>query len=217
MPEAQQLIYDWNTVEAPDRPSRPVAIHDETLRDGIQGPSVRDPDIDHKLHFLHLADELGVASIDLGLPGSGPRAMADVERLAAEIRDQRLHIKPLCAARTLEVDIRPVVEISQRVGIPIEVAAFIGSSPIRQYAEDGPSRRWSTTRARPSASPTRTSCRSCTSRKTRPERSRRRFAASSAPPSRRARSGSRSATPSVTPPRTARARWWATSGRCSTR
>jgi len=135
MPEAQQLIYDWNTVEAPDRPSRPVAIHDETLRDGIQGPSVRDPDIDHKLHFMHLADELGVASIDLGLPGSGPRAMADVERLAAEIRDQRLHIKPLCAARTLEVDIRPVVEISQRVGIPIEVAAFIGSSPIRQYAE----------------------------------------------------------------------------------
>ena len=97
MPEAQQLIYDWNTVEAPDRPSRPVAIHDETLRDGIQGPSVRDPDIDHKLHFLHLADELGVASIDLGLPGSGPRAMADGERLAAEIRDQRLHIKPLCA------------------------------------------------------------------------------------------------------------------------
>src|SRR5437868_3463755 len=135
MPEAQQLIYDWNTVEAPDRPSRPVAIHDETLRDGIQGPSVRDPDIDHKLHFRHLADELRVASIDLGLPGSGPRAMADVQRLAAQIRDQRLHIKPLCAARTLEVDIRPVVEISQRVGIPIEVAAFIGSSPIRQYAE----------------------------------------------------------------------------------
>ena len=135
MPEAQQLIYDWNTVEVPDRPLRPVAIHDETLRDGIQGPSVRDPDIDHKLRFMHLADELGVASLDLGLPGSGPRAMADVERLAEEIRDQRLHIKPLCAARTLEVDIRPVVEISQRVGIPIEVAAFIGSSPIRQYAE----------------------------------------------------------------------------------
>ena len=135
MLDAQQLIYDWNTVEVPDRPLRPVAIHDETLRDGIQGPSVRDPDIDHKLRFMHLADELGVASLDLGLPGSGPRAMADVERLAEEIRDQRLHIKPLCAARTLEVDIRPVVEISQRVGIPIEVAAFIGSSPIRQYAE----------------------------------------------------------------------------------
>jgi len=135
VPEDQQLIYDWNTVEAAERPPRPVSIHDETLRDGIQGPSVRDPDIEHKLRFLHLADQLGVASLDLGLPGAGPRAAADVERLAIEIRDRRLRIRPLCAARTLEVDIRPVVEISQRVGIPIEVATFIGSSPIRQYAE----------------------------------------------------------------------------------
>ena len=135
MPEEAQLIYDWNTVVTPERPSRPVSIHDETLRDGIQGPSVRDPDIEHKLRFLHLADQLGVGSIDLGLPGAGPRAVADVERLAIEVRDRRLRIKPLCAARTLEVDIRPVVEISQRVGIPIEVATFIGSSPIRQYAE----------------------------------------------------------------------------------
>src|SRR5438270_10373627 len=135
MPEDQQLIYDWTTVEAAERPPRPVSIHDETLRDGIQGPSVRDPDIEHKLRFLHLADQLGVASLDLGLPGAGPRAAADVERLAIEIRDRRLRIRPLCAARTLEVDIRPVVEISQRVGIPIEVATFIGSSPIRQYAE----------------------------------------------------------------------------------
>jgi 2-isopropylmalate synthase len=135
VPDAEPLIYDWNTVQAPEAPPRPVTIHDETLRDGIQGPSVRDPDIEHKLRFLHLADQLGVGSIDLGLPGSGPRAVADVERLAIEIRDQRLRIKPLCAARTLEVDIRPVVDISQRVGIPIEVAAFIGSSPIRQYAE----------------------------------------------------------------------------------
>lgn len=135
MPDEQQLIYDWNTVEPVDIPARPVTVHDETLRDGIQGPSVRDPDIEHKLRFLHLADELAVGSIDLGLPGSGPRAVADVTRLAEELRDQRLRIKPLCAARTLEVDIRPVVEISQKVGISIEVAAFIGSSPIRQYAE----------------------------------------------------------------------------------
>jgi isopropylmalate/homocitrate/citramalate synthase len=72
MPDEGQLIYDWNTVNAPAKPTRPVSIHDETLRDGIQGPSVRDPDIEHKLRFLHLADELGVGSIDLGLPGSGP-------------------------------------------------------------------------------------------------------------------------------------------------
>jgi 2-isopropylmalate synthase len=135
MAEPAQLIYDWNTVSPPPRPSHPIRIHDETLRDGIQGPSVRDPDIEVKLRFLHLCEELGVGSIDLGLPGAGPRAVAHVERLAEEIRDQHLHITALAAARTLEVDIRPIVEISQRVGIPIEVAAFIGSSPIRQYAE----------------------------------------------------------------------------------
>ncbi len=135
MPEERDLIYDWNVVGETERPDHPVTLHDETLRDGIQGPSVRDPEIDVKLRFLQLADALGIGSIDLGLPGAGPRMVAHVERLAQEIRDQRLRIKPLCAARTLEVDIRPVVEISQRVGIPIEVAAFIGSSPIRQYAE----------------------------------------------------------------------------------
>src|SRR5438094_4295755 len=108
LPDEAQLIYDWNTVDAPPRPAHPVSIHDETLRDGIQGPSVRDPDIEHKLRFLHLADELGVGSIDLGLPGSGPRAVADVERLAQEIRDQRLKVQPLCAARTPEVDSRTV-------------------------------------------------------------------------------------------------------------
>jgi 2-isopropylmalate synthase len=135
MTEQRDLIYDWNTVNAPAKPAHAISVHDETLRDGIQGPSVRDPEIDVKLRFLHLADQLGVGSIDLGLPGAGPRAIEHVARLAEEIRDQRLGIKPLCAARTLEVDIRPVVEISQRVGIPIEVAAFIGSSPIRQYAE----------------------------------------------------------------------------------
>jgi len=136
MPEERDLIYDWNVVGQTERPDHPVTLHDETLRDGIQGPSVRDPEVDAKLRFLHLADALGIASIDLGLPGAGPRMVAHVERLAQEIRDQRLRINALCAARTLEVDIRPVVEISQRVGIPIEVAAFIGSSPIRQYAEN---------------------------------------------------------------------------------
>jgi isopropylmalate/homocitrate/citramalate synthase len=135
MTEHAELIYDWNTVNAPVKPGHAVTVHDETLRDGIQGPSVKDPEIDVKLRFLHLADELGVGSIDLGLPGAGPRAVQHVERLAEEIRDRRLGIGALCAARTLEIDIRPVVEISQRVGIPIEVAAFIGSSPIRQYAE----------------------------------------------------------------------------------
>ena len=90
MPEAQDLIYDWNTFNAPERPDHPIAIHDETLRDGIQGPSVRDPEVEVKVRFLHLLDALGVGSSDLGLPGAGPRAKGDVERLAREIRDERL-------------------------------------------------------------------------------------------------------------------------------
>jgi 2-isopropylmalate synthase len=135
MPERSDLIYDWNVLTPVERPTRPIRLHDETLRDGIQGPSVRDPEIEAKLRFVHLLDALGVASVDLGLPGAGPRMAAHVERLAREIREERLRITALAAARTLEVDIRPIVEISQRVGIPIEVAAFIGSSPIRQYAE----------------------------------------------------------------------------------
>jgi 2-isopropylmalate synthase len=131
------LIYDWNSVPGVEvRPSGPVLLDDETLRDGLQSPSVKDPAIDQKLKILHLMEDLGINLVDIGLPGAGPRAVADVERLAREIANCRLKIKPNCAARTHENDIRPVAEISQRVGIAIEVACFIGSSPIRRYTEN---------------------------------------------------------------------------------
>src|SRR5437763_11811962 len=81
-------------------------------------------------------EELGINMLDIGLPGAGPRAVADVEQLACEIRDSRLKIKPICAARTHQNDIRPVAEIQQRTGVAIECATFIGSSPIRRYTED---------------------------------------------------------------------------------
>jgi 2-isopropylmalate synthase len=128
------LIYDWNRTN--EATVRPVMLDDETLRDGLQSPSVRSPAIEQKLRLLHLMDELGIDTADIGLPGAGPHVVADVERLAREIVDQRLRIAPNCAARTLEADIKPIVEISHRVGIPIECCAFIGSSPIRRYAED---------------------------------------------------------------------------------
>lgn len=128
------LIYDWNrTSEAVERE---VMLDDETLRDGLQSPSVRTPTIDEKIALLHLMDDLGIDTADIGLPGAGPHVVADVERLAREIADSRLNIQANCAARTLEADIKPIVEISHRVGIPIECCAFIGSSPIRRYAED---------------------------------------------------------------------------------
>ena len=127
------LIYDWNQTDAPRPPV--VMLDDETLRDGLQSPSVRTPSIDEKLRILHLIDRLGIDTADIGLPGAGPHVVRDVERLAREIADQRLSVAANCAARTLEADIRPIAEISQRVGIPLEVGAFIGSSPLRQYAE----------------------------------------------------------------------------------
>jgi 2-isopropylmalate synthase len=131
------LVYDWNSVPgAAFQPAKRVLLNDETLRDGLQSPSVKDPAIEDKLKILHLMEDLGINSLDIGLPGAGPRAVADVERLAREIADCRMKIKPNCAARTHENDISPVAEISQRVGIGIEVASFIGSSPIRRYTED---------------------------------------------------------------------------------
>jgi 2-isopropylmalate synthase len=110
-------------------------LDDETLRDGLQSPSVRTPGIEEKIRILHLIDRLGIDTADIGLPGAGPHVVRDVEHLAREIAGQRLKVKANCAARTLVADITPIAEISQRAGIPVECCAFIGSSPLRQYAE----------------------------------------------------------------------------------
>jgi len=131
-----ELIYDWNqALPAKFVPTGPVQLNDETLRDGLQSPSVRDPSIQEKLEILHLMDALGINSLDLGLPGAGPRAVEHVEALAREIAQNRMKIRANCAARTHENDIRPIAEISQRTGLKITAATFIGSSPIRRYTE----------------------------------------------------------------------------------
>ncbi len=136
-PTESELIYDWNRAGGEElRPARgKVELDDETLRDGLQSPSVRSPSIEDKLQILHLIAALGIESADIGLPGAGPHVARDVERLAREIVEQRLPIAPNCAARTVIADIQPIVEISQRTGLAIEASCFIGSSPIRQYAE----------------------------------------------------------------------------------
>ena len=129
------LIYDWNR-EEPVTPPPIVMLDDETLRDGLQSPSVRAPSIEQKVRILHLLDSIGVDTADIGLPGAGPHVVRDVERLAREIVDSKLKIRANCAARTVVSDVQPIVEVSQRVGLPIECCCFIGSSPIRRYAED---------------------------------------------------------------------------------
>jgi 2-isopropylmalate synthase len=129
------LIYDWN-LDAPTPKPPVVALDDETLRDGLQSPSVRAPSIEQKLRILHMLDHVGVDTADIGLPGAGPHVVRDVERLAREIRDAKLRIRANCAARTVVADVQPIADIVQRTGVPIECCCFIGSSPIRLYTED---------------------------------------------------------------------------------
>ncbi len=134
MPNLQHpLIHDWNHDAAGPRPI--AMLDDETLRDGLQSPSVRTPTIEEKIDILHRMNALGIDSADIGLPGAGPKVAADVERLARAILDGKLKISANCAARTVAADITPIVDITERTGLPIEVGAFIGSSPIRQHTE----------------------------------------------------------------------------------
>src|ERR687891_1934074 len=132
----EELVYDWNRIEPSFRtPDRHIGFDDETLRDGLQSPSVSEPAIEQKIELLHLMDALGIDTADIGLPGAGGTHAAGVELMAREIVEQKLSIRPNCAARTHQNDIRPIAEISQRAGIAIEACTFLGSSFIRFFAE----------------------------------------------------------------------------------
>ena len=109
------LIYDWNHDAA--APRQQAMLNDETLRDGLQSPSVRTPTIDERIGILHYMDALGIDTADVGLPGAGPRVARDVELLVRAIVEGRLTIRPNCAARTLIADLKPIAEISQRTGV----------------------------------------------------------------------------------------------------
>ncbi|HKB08500.1 MAG TPA: LeuA family protein [Candidatus Polarisedimenticolia bacterium] len=139
MPEQTRpddLAHDWNRVGAPAPPSSPTMLDDETLRDGLQGPSVVDPPIEQKQRILRAIDALGIDTADVGLPGAGPKAVADATALCRQIVEERLAVRPNCAARTMQRDIEPIARIASSVGIPVEACLFIGSSTIRQYTED---------------------------------------------------------------------------------
>ena len=136
-PAEHELIHDWSAVGDDPAPRPAVAmLDDETLRDGLQSPSVVDPPLELKVEILHLMNSLGIETADVGLPGSGPRQREAVERLCREIAHHHLRIRANCAARTMIVDIQPIADVTQKTGVPIEACVFIGSSPIRQYAEE---------------------------------------------------------------------------------
>lgn len=131
------LIYDWNLDgDPPPPPGRRIEFDDETLRDGLQSPSVVNPPVERKVEILRLMDALGIDTADIGLPGAGGAVKEDTLLLARALQEERLRLSANCAARTLEADIRPIVEIVQKTGRPVEACLFIGSSPIRRYAED---------------------------------------------------------------------------------
>jgi 2-isopropylmalate synthase len=134
-PVQQDIIHDWNVTGRNRWDLRKVELHDETLRDGIQCPSVTDPPLDVKKQIVRRLARLGVYSVNVGLPGAGPRAVADSKELVELVRDERLPIRVGCAARTHAKDIEPIIEISQQTGVPVEVMTFLGSSPIRMLAE----------------------------------------------------------------------------------
>jgi len=132
-----ELIHDWNRFAEPEIPAgRRVLLNDETLRDGLQNPSVRNPAIAEKIEIIQLMEALGIDTVNVGLPGAGPRAFADAEALAREIIRSRIQIRPHVAGRTQRNDVEAIIELSERVGQPIEAALFLGSSPIRRLVED---------------------------------------------------------------------------------
>ncbi|TPV93018.1 MAG: 2-isopropylmalate synthase [Myxococcales bacterium FL481] len=133
------LVYDWNrrNRRGPLSPlTRRVSFFDETLRDGIQSPSVKDPSLDAKREIIRLTASLGVDAVNLGLPAAGPRAVSDVTDLVRFAEKERLGIEYACAGRTHVDDINAIGDIADGCGAPITVYAFLGSSPIRLYTED---------------------------------------------------------------------------------
>jgi len=133
--DTHELIYDWNLVDAPEKPKQRILVTDETLRDGLQSPSVVHPDIQDKVYLLYMMRDLGIDAADLGLCGAGEKFKYHVTVLAKEIVKQKMKIQPQSAARSMVADIAPIADASQEAGIPIEACIFLGTSPIRQYAE----------------------------------------------------------------------------------
>ncbi|MBI3521478.1 MAG: 2-isopropylmalate synthase [Chloroflexi bacterium] len=133
--DREDLIYDWNRDgRASTANYRAVELDDETLRDGLQGPSVRNPPLAVKIRLLQLMDQLGIESADIGLPGASAQARETIVALAKET--VKLRLKPNLAIRTHPADVQGAIEASVEAGVPIEACAFIGSSPIRRLAED---------------------------------------------------------------------------------
>ena len=134
------LIFDWNTIDYdvsrdPNNHPHGVWFDDETLRDGLQSPSARNPTISQKIELLTYMEKLGIQKVDLGLPGAGPFHIEHIDAMLSHITENDFVIRPGAAVRTLMSDIQPLVDLQQKHGIKIQASAFLGTSPIRQFTE----------------------------------------------------------------------------------
>lgn len=135
-----ELIYDWNTIDYeiarnPSNHPHGVWFDDETLRDGLQSPSARNPEIEQKIELIDYMEKLGIQKVDLGLPGAGPFHIGHIDAMLTHMGENGYELRPGCAVRTVVSDIEPLVELQAKHERQIQASAFLGTSPIRQFAE----------------------------------------------------------------------------------
>ena len=129
------LIYDWNPKGDQPEPAG-LLLNDETLRDGLQSPSVKAPTIDQKLASCTCS--IASASIP---PTSGCPAPVHTSSRTSSASPREIRRMPTEGAgelRRADPGRRHPADRRHRPahGLPIECCCFIGSSPIRRYAED---------------------------------------------------------------------------------
>ena len=138
--EEHDLIYDWNDIDysidrgESDHPHE-LWFDDETLRDGLQSPSARNPTIEQKIELIDYMEKLGIQKVDLGLPGAGPFHIEHIDSMLNHMGENGYNLRPGCAVRTVVSDIEPLVELQAKHERQIQASAFLGTSPIRQFAE----------------------------------------------------------------------------------
>ena len=138
--EEHDLIYDWNDIDYSidrDESHHPHELwfDDETLRDGLQSPSARNPTIQQKIELIDYMEKLGIQKVDLGLPGAGPFHIDHIDSMLNHMGENGYNLRPGCAVRTVVSDIEPLVELQAKHERQIQASAFLGTSPIRQFAE----------------------------------------------------------------------------------
>lgn len=139
--DGKSLIFDWNVPDNTDdnnnnaNTTKSIEINDETLRDGLQAPGIDNPNVEKKIKIVQLISEMNINAACVGFPSSNGIMYKDVEQIIKFVIENKIKLQIGCAARTVEKDIKPIIELSQKYGIPLDANVFVATSPIRQYIE----------------------------------------------------------------------------------